>query len=435
MKKIFVLTAVLTLFFSSCRKEADALMYYGEVGKMAYATYADQFNHIWRNISTGYVFWDIDTTDWDRVYDEFMPQFEKLDNEVASGKSVPDSVLLKIYKSAMGGMKDHHMKIYVKNLHPIPGNNGYIQVLPGIIAMEKRPEYIESRADASSHMLAFQNDIVKEFQESGDIRIIEHEQATFDVEQDGVIISYGVNYSFNLFQLADGRLVPYFWQNKAVMTPVFAHYGENSECGKGASMLDHYFSLISTTPKDRLAGFILDNRTNSGGYQDDLDYLIGSYINQEVVMFKTRYKEGPGRLEYSVWTDYKQKPFERYQRDITKDDIPYMILTDLCSISMGEIEPISARNVLPTTYVIGERSYGATGPLQADYIDLNYGGSFGHSDLSTGHYVYTSDFEAEVNGTIYEGTGIEPDLKVIRKEHGGSYKAAIDAALRYAADN
>ena len=101
---------------------------------------------------------------------------------------------------------------------------------------------------------------------------------------------------------------------------------------------------------------------------------------------------------------------------------------------MGEIEPIAARQVLPVAYIVGERSYGATGPLQPDFMDLTYGGSFGEDDLSTGHYVYTSDFETLVGGvTNYEGKGIEPDLEVIRKEHGGSFRAAIDAALEYIA--
>ena len=406
-------------------------MYYGEVKKLAYDSYAGQFDLIWKNISTGYVFWDIDNTPWDDVYDEYMPQFTALDNQVVQGKTVPDSVLLEIYKSAMGQMSDHHMTVKVQNLHPGKEDSGTISIKPGIIAMEKRPEYIEPKSDALDSMIAFQQDIEAEYA-AGDIKVAEHQFIKYDLYLNGKLMKSGLSYGFNLFELPDGRLIPYLWQNSAYMTIAFQHLGEDGQAGCGAGILDRFFTLISTTPKEKLAGIILDNRSNSGGYQDDLDYLIGSYINEEVTMFRTRYKEGPGRLEHSVWTDYKQKPFAKYHKDITAENIPYIILTDLCSISMGEIEPICARNVLPTTYVIGERSYGATGPLQADLVDLNYGGSFGTSDLSTGHYVYTSDFETQVNGINYEGEGITPDFEVIRKEHDGSFKAALDAALKYA---
>ncbi len=119
-------------------------MYYGETMQMAYDTYAGQFDFIWRNINTGYVFWDIDKTPWDEVYDEYMPKFAELDNQVAMGKSIPDSVLLKLYKSAMGQMSDHHMRVVIKNLHPCDADAGQISFKPGVIAMEQRPEYIGS---------------------------------------------------------------------------------------------------------------------------------------------------------------------------------------------------------------------------------------------------------------------------------------------------
>ena len=71
--------------------------------------------------------------------------------------------------------------------------------------------------------------------------------------------------------------------------------------GDGAQLLDHWLRAITDTPRDQLAGIILDNRCNNGGFQDDLDYLIGSFIKQPVEVMQTRYKEGPGRLEYSQW--------------------------------------------------------------------------------------------------------------------------------------
>lgn len=103
-----------------------------------------------------------------------------------------------------------------------------------------------------------------------------------------------------------------------------------------------------------------------------------------LVIFKmqTRYKEGPGRYEHSVWAPYYIYPQSRYHRDLTAENIPYVVLCDLSSVSMGEIETSIIKKVLPTSHTIGERTYGATGPLQVvSSINLNYGGPFG--DINT----------------------------------------------------
>ena len=149
---------------------------------------------------------------------------------------------------------------------------------------------------------------------------------------------------------------------------------------------------------------------------------------------QTRYKEGPGRQEYSPWTPYYIYPNSTYHRDITAEKIPYIILCDINSASMGEIEPLCAKQVLPTVHTIGERTYGATGPLQPfTDIDLNYGGPFGDGTNYRGHYVYTSTFEASIGGKVLEGIGHTPDQIMLRKDCEGRYKPQLDAALNYIA--
>ena len=98
---------------------------------------------------------------------------------------------------------------------------------------------------------------------------------------------------------------------------------------------------------------------------------------------------------------------------------------------MGEIEPATIKAVLPTSHIIGERTFGATGPLQpTNFIDLNYGGPFG--GISTmHHYIYTSTFESSIGGKVLEGIGLTPDQEVLRKNHNGDFKAQIDAAIEY----
>ena len=235
-----------------------------------------------------------------------------------------------------------------------------------------------------------------------------------------------VTYHYILFRLSDGRKIPYLWQSSAGIMPIMLQNGE------GAQLLDHYFRAITETPREQLAGIILDNRCNRGGYQDELDFLIGNYLNEKTEIMKTRYKEGPGRLEHSPWTPYYIFPNTRYHRDITAENIPYVILCDINSVSMGEIEPMTIKAVLPTAHTIGERTHGGTGPLQpANCIDLNYGGPFGISNLSVGHYVYTSTFEAQISGKVWEGIGHTPDEIVLRKDYNGDFKPQMDAAFQY----
>ena len=149
----------------------------------------------------------------------------------------------------------------------------------------------------------------------------------------------------------------------------------------------------------------------------------------------TRYKEGPGRLEYSAWCPYYIAPNADYHRDINAENIPYVVLVDINSVSMAEIEPLTIKATFPSAYIIGERTYGGTCPLQNDAVDLGYGGPFGNSS-SYNHYVYTSTFEALIGGRTRESEGITPDETVLRKDDPThSFKPQLDAALNYIANH
>ena len=88
MKRLIFIFALAALVCSGCRKEADYHPYIGETGDLAYDSYASQFDYLWKCMSTGYVFWDVDETDWDAVYVEYMPQFQALDLKHEAGRDV-----------------------------------------------------------------------------------------------------------------------------------------------------------------------------------------------------------------------------------------------------------------------------------------------------------------------------------------------------------
>ena len=143
MKRNIIILAIIALVFSGCRKEADYHPYIGESDDLAYDSYSSQFKYLWKCISTGYVFWDVDDTDWDAVYDEYMPKFNALDAQHEAGQDVTLDELKELYTGAMGGLRDHHMVIQIKNLFPAATDTTEsFAVTPGQYEVEKRDYYM-----------------------------------------------------------------------------------------------------------------------------------------------------------------------------------------------------------------------------------------------------------------------------------------------------
>ena len=422
MKRNIIILAIIALIFSGCRKEADYHPYIGETDQLAYDSYSTQFEYLWKCMSTGYVFWDVEETDWDAAYEEYMPKFKALDAKHEAGQEVTLAELNTLYTGVFGGMRDHHMTVVIRNLFPSAEDNmPYLVVQPGVMELQSRDYFFEFITQEQDNLITF-------FDEMESLYDIEtHESASAQV----LALGTTVTYHYFLIKLADGRKIPYLWQSKAAMSPTMLELGTSGQASAAASVVDHWLTAVTETPREQLAGIILDNRANGGGYQDDLDYLIGTFLNSRTEIMKTRYKEGPGRLEYSAWTPYYIDAQSKYHRDITAENIPYVVLCDINSVSMGEIEPMTIKAVLPTSHVIGERTWGATGSLQPERcIDLNYGGPFGDPDNML-HDIYTSSFETMVGGKNPEGIGCIPDEEVLRKNHNGDFKPQLDAAIRY----
>lgn len=101
MKRNIIILALIALIFSGCRKDADYHPYIGETDKLAYDSYSTQFEYLWKSLSSGYVFWDVDETDWDAVYEEYMPKFHALDAQHEAGQEVTLDDLNELYTGAM----------------------------------------------------------------------------------------------------------------------------------------------------------------------------------------------------------------------------------------------------------------------------------------------------------------------------------------------
>ena len=424
MRKISLLIlAALALTFSSCRKTPDYVPYIGETTNLAYSTYAEQFDVLWNNINTGYVFWDVDETDWDEVYEKFMPQFEALDLRVESGNAVSTQELKALYEEAMGGLIDHHMSIQVKNFYSYSWDN-VLSINPANNEIKKRDYYYKESHKLSDEISQFNKKLASNSVQGYKISYSGYEKVNTD--------DVHVTICYILFELPDGRYVPYLWQNGYKMSVIMSGLNNiSSPYYKAAQLIDKWKNAALKTPKNKLAGVILDNRCNNGGYLSDLNYVVSPFIKKDLEAIYTRYKEGPGRLEHSVWSPVTIKPSSE-NRDLASENIPYVVLSNIYSISMGEITTYNISQ-LPTGYVIGERTYGATGPLLSDAIDLTYGGPFGDIEKER-HYVYTSTYEIKTHdGFVPEGKGFTPNKEVLTRDAGvqGQLDAALEYIMRY----
>ena len=101
----FVLMAILA-GFASCRKEP--LENKGNPNHRVCKTYSQQFETVWAGMDQGYVFWDRDTVDWDKRYEEFKPVFAEFDSRPAN-RPVTIYEYYAAYEGLFQGLLDHHL--------------------------------------------------------------------------------------------------------------------------------------------------------------------------------------------------------------------------------------------------------------------------------------------------------------------------------------
>ena len=67
----------------SCRRQAPELTNPNDL-RVNTESPSQVFLAFWQGMNNSYGFWDIDPTDWDAVYDHYLPIFERLDTELAT---------------------------------------------------------------------------------------------------------------------------------------------------------------------------------------------------------------------------------------------------------------------------------------------------------------------------------------------------------------
>ena len=389
MKKYKLIPVIIfTFLFSGCRKDFPASLNPND--QTAVTSWAYAFDSFWTGMNYNYVFWDIDPTDWDKVYTDYMPLFEELDiNDPNDTKRAYE-----LFSGLTSTLIDHHFSLTF--------SDGTV-ISPASREIMSRDYYHDPISDEGLERIEFGN------MQKG--RIKNYVRGAFDLgEKDGTIkvASYDIDNGIIYFRFNQYALMKLIEKDKK---------DENAYLA-----FKNFIDMLENTSE--IKGVVIDVRSNGGGDTRDLDLVLGSFVSRDHHFAYTRSKKGMGRLDYAVWQPYMLHSMDN-EREIKA---PVVMLTDLWSGSMSEITTMAALT-LPNGYSVGERTYGAHGPLASEF-KIFYSGSFGNGFYS----VRTSTLmNKDLNGNKYEGIGITPTIESLfdKQQFESGNDTQLERALQF----
>ena len=366
---------LMVILATSCRKEVERERLTGYYGK----SYTEIFEAFWNGMNTNYVFWDIETVNWDNMYKTYKPRFEYLDQQPKNDPKLAQQAVQYLVDMTKD-LADSHLDIafnglatYLVSGYQIQGFNfqassirhqlrGDRMPIPNKVFEEIIPKYYLTKAKKGT------------------------DQGNFRVNL-GIIPRNNKNliyFRFNSFQLIAQNS-----SNNTSSTPV-------------KPVLDEFFRYTKDPSVD---GLIIDLRGNPGGHVADLDFLIGRLITSPSYFSNTRTKNGNGRLDFTPWV----KGYVHPQPGSTNFTKPIVVLVDQYSVSMSEMTSLAVKYTFPDARLVGEQTWGGTG--QIPFNDTRYlGGQFIAANFVK---VYTAGVEfRDKNLVSYENKGIVPDIKI-----------------------
>lgn len=380
---------MIILFLTGCEKSFPTVnapqSYPGD-------NYNDVFEGFWNGMNNNYVFWSIDTVNWDAMHRKYQPLFANLktfndnDNQQAE----------KYFTAMTANLVDSHFNITFN-----------------LTGSQEDPALNRKIAIATQHP-----DSIYELPPDFFTKIIpDHyiDKASLVTGTDSIV----VNAAQTGFTAVTGTI------NNDILYLYFSDFFFSLAGDNTLPVLNKFFSAISDLPAGT-RGIIIDVRGNSGGEVNDLDYLLGSMTTQPLTYGYTRAKSGPGRLDYTPWAPAIVTP----QPGAAQINVPVVVLADHFSASMAELTALAVKS-LPKGKFIGTTTWGANGPLTPS-VYFNGGQFTVGSGMPNGYmFVYTSSVMFKyLDGNIYEGRGIPPDVWV--PETKSAYQSGHDIQLERA---
>lgn len=379
-------TTFIFLFFSiclfSCRKDLQSI---NEPESYIDGNFSQVFDAFWNGMNNNYVFWDIDTTNWDNMYTRYKPVFAKLN--LNDTNDVKKSV--NYFRLMTQGLVDSHFNLSFQY--------GEIQDSTVDPAYERKqksagfhPWYFYAPVDAARYLDKGFVSGYDSTTSAGDLRFA----------LAGTINRNILFFTFNEFELKSSY--------------------ESSKANGLQPVLKYFLNYIQEPPSS-LRGIIIDLRGNGGGAVADLNFLVGRMIDKPLQIGYTRYKSGNGRLDYTPWANAVITP----QTGAKALSVPIIVLADNYSVSLAELTTMAIHS-LPNGSFVGETTWGATGPLAPN--EIFNGGQFTAANFL---FAYTSSSMFKyVDGNIYEGKGFPPDVSV--PFNSAALRAGVDLQLEKA---
>jgi Periplasmic protease len=318
-------------------------------------------------MNINYVYWDIDTTNWDAMYVKYKPIFAQLDIKNASDKLKS----VQYFRDMTKGLIDGHYHISFSS----PLLSSY-SVYPSYERKQKLPNFhypylyynIDTTYLDSNYHLGF-------------------DKSNSYNGKPLTVLSGTINNKILFFSCSNFSLLKSYYS--AVSNDV-------------QISLNYFFNkLLDLT--DNIKGVVIDVRGNQGGDIGDLNFLIGHFIDKPLHFGYTQSKSGNGRLEYTPWIKAIVNPGSNAKAI----KVPIIVLADLNSASLSEAV-VMAIKALPNSLFVGETTWGATGPILEEEV-YNAGQFVITNYLS----VLTSSCKFKyLDNKIYEGKGFSPDILV-----------------------
>lgn len=329
------------------------------------SNFYEVFQSFYVGLKKNYLYWDVDTTQWDLAFANYKPRFESLDinNPVHVKKAVG------YFRDITKGIIDGHFRITFQH--------------PAIADSQINPLLERKKLTSEFHQPYSYFQSVKNYLDVGNLSA-----------------SSFVNGAGPIF-VATGSIrdsILYFSCSNFYLSRIQAA-SENSPVKDIVTLFKDNlrFNL------HRYKGLILDFRSNSGGDLSDMNFLIGELINDNLFYGYTKYKGGPEYLNFTPWF----KAVTNSNRLTRLGRFPVVVLGDSFSASLTELI-IEAIVRIPNGTFIGETTFGATGVVTLSEV-YNKGqfqiANFMNVKMSSAAF-------KSVDSKIYEGKGILPTIEV-----------------------
>lgn len=368
----FLLIAALT----GCRKEVDVQRVTSYTGQ----SYSEVFEAFWNGMNSNYMFWDVETVNWNNMYKTYKPRFEALDLDKSNSNNGQKAVqyLVDMTKD----LADSHLNLTFN------GEGDFLVANYPIQSTTFSPANLRHQLNGASAPISrtvFNSIIPKYYLTKAEYGTDANK--SFEINL-GIIPRGGKNIlyvEFTAFKLSQE-----YWAANATATPV-------------KPVLDNFFRY---TKDPSIDGLIIDLRGNPGGSVPDMDFFLGNLITKPMHVAYTRTKTGDNRLDYTPWIKGYVHP-QPGSVDFT--DKPVAVLVDGNSVSMAEMTSMATKAIFPKSKLVGEQTWGGTGQIPPS--DTRYlGGQFTAAGFVQ---VYMAGVELrDKNMICYENKGLTPDIPV-----------------------